>query len=59
MFHVTTIHSRPNPGRREKISKAFVKPFETPQRSVKQKFKLIFSVRPGLRRKGLKINEYE
>ena len=33
--------SRPIPGRREKI-KAFIKPFETPQRSVKIKIQLNF-----------------
>ena len=27
--------------------KAFIKPFEAPQKSVKIKFKLIFSFRPG------------
>ena len=33
---------------------AFIKPFEAPQRSVKIKIYLIFSLRPGLGRKGLK-----
>ena len=33
--------------------KAFIKPFEAPQRSVKIKIKVIFSLRPGLVRKGL------
>ena len=35
-----------------KAIKAF-KPFEAPQRSVKIKFDLIFSLRPGLGREGL------
>ena len=35
--------SHPNPGRREKNKlKAFIKPFEAPQRSVKINFNLIF-----------------
>ena len=33
--------------------KAFIKPLEAPQRSVKIKFNLIFSLRPGLGREGL------
>ena len=33
--------------------KAFIKPFEALQRSVKMKFNLIFSLRPGLGREGL------
>ena len=36
-----------------KAFKAFIKPFETPQRSVKIKFNLIFSLCPGLGREGL------
>ena len=37
-----------------KALKAFIKPFETPQRSVKIKIKLNFSsLRPGLGREGL------
>ena len=32
---------------------AFIKSFEAPQRSVKLKFKLIFSLRLGLGREGL------
>ena len=37
-----------------KVLKAFIKPFEEPQRSVKmKKFKLVFSLRPGLGRPGL------
>ena len=36
------------------LFKAFIKSFETPQRSVKIKiFNLIFSLRPGLGREGL------
>ena len=38
-----------------KAFKAFIKPFEAPQRCVKIKFKLIFSVRPGSERKGLNM----
>ena len=34
-----------------------IKPFEAPQRSVKRKFNLIFSLCPGLRRKGLILIE--
>ena len=34
--------------------KAFIKPFEAPQRSVKIKFKLIFSLCPGSEREGLR-----
>ena len=34
--------SCPNPGRRETILKAFIKPFETPQRSVKMKIYVNF-----------------
>ena len=34
--------------------KAFIIPFETPQRSVKIKLNLNFSLRPGLGREGLK-----
>ena len=37
--------------------KAFIKPFEAPQRSVKKKFNLIFRLRPGLGQEGLKRNE--
>ena len=37
-----------------KAFKAFIKPFDTPQRSVKIKLTLIFSLRPGLGREGLK-----
>ena len=36
-----------------KAFKAFIKPFEVLQRSVKIKFHLIFSLRPALGRKGL------
>ena len=43
--------SRPNPVQRKKITlnffshfKAFIKPFEVPQRSTKIKFKLIFNL---------------
>ena len=36
-----------------KVFKAFIKPFETPQRSVKIKFKSIFSFCLGLGREGL------
>ena len=38
-----------------KAFKAFTKLFETPQRSVKIKIQLIFSLRPGLGREGLII----
>ena len=34
--------------------KAFIKPFESPQKSVKIKFMLIFSLRPGSGREGLR-----
>ena len=34
--------------------KAFIKPFDVPQRSVKIKINLIFSLRPILGREGLK-----
>ena len=37
-----------------KALKAFIKPFEKPQRSVKIKFKLIFSLHPGSRQEWLK-----
>ena len=36
-----------------KALKAFIKPFEAPQISLKKKFKLIFSLRWGPGRKGL------
>ena len=36
-----------------KVFKAFIKPFEAPQRSVKIRIKLIFSRRPGLGQKQL------
>ena len=36
-----------------KAFKAFIKPLEAPQRSVKKKVNLIFSLCPGLGRKGL------
>ena len=36
-----------------KVFKAFIKPFEVPQRSVKIKFNLIFSLLPGLGWEGL------
>ena len=39
MLHITPLCS---------AFKAFIKPFEAPQRSVKKKFTLIFSLRPGL-----------
>ena len=38
-----------------KTYKALKKPFEAPQRSVKIKFKLIFSLGPGMGREGLKL----
>ena len=48
-----------------KTFKTFIKPFEAPQRSVKKKFKLMFSLCLGLGRKGLRklatscfLNEY-
>ena len=36
-----------------KALKAFIKPFETPQRSVKIKINLVFSLRQGWRQEGL------
>ena len=36
--------TRPDPGRREEIHKAFINPFEAPQRCVKIKIKLIFLI---------------
>ena len=41
-----------------KALKAFIKPFEAPQRSTKIKFNLIFSLRPGLGREGLKTDYF-
>ena len=38
-----------------KALKASIKPFEAPQTSVKKKFDVIFSLRPGLGREGLII----
>ena len=38
--------------------KAFIKPFETPQRKVKWKFQLIFSLRLRLGREGLKYSTF-
>ena len=42
-----------------KALKAFIKPFEAPQRSVKKKFKLISSLRPGLGPEGLNLIELQ
>ena len=40
--------------------KAFIKPFEAPQRSAKKNFNLIFSLCPGLGLEGLqKINLFD
>ena len=39
--------------------KAFIKPFEAPQRSAKIKFNLIFSLCPGLGRQGLSCLQRE
>ena len=36
-----------------KALKALIKPFEEPQRNVKRKINLIFSLQPGLRREEL------
>ena len=38
-----------------KALKAFIKPFEAPQRSVKIKSKLIFSFLPGSGQEGLNV----
>ena len=40
-----------------KAFKAFIKPFEAPQRYVKIKIKLIYSLCPGSRREGLTMQE--
>ena len=37
---------------------AFIKPFAAPQRSVKIKIELNFSLRPGLGREGLNFSVY-
>ena len=42
-----------------KAFKALIKPFQAPRRSVKKKFKLIFSLRPGLGWEGLKMSRNE
>ena len=39
----------------EQDVKDFIKPFEAPQRSVKIKFNLTFSLRPGSGQEGLQI----
>ena len=39
--------------------KAFIKPFEIPQRSVKIKFKLIFFMRPGIGKDRVKAENLQ